>query len=94
VFEDVDKVIELEGASDIIYYLRANTNYVLENYVDAIEDYNKAIELNPKYDKSYYFRGLSKIKIGKTTEACSDLRKAADLGYEDAFEAIKMNCQK
>ena len=94
MFIDVNKAIQLDSNNDIVYNLRANTNYVLENYADAIEDYTKAIELNPKYDIAYYYRGLSKIKVGKSSEACLDLRKAGDLGYQDAFEAIKINCQK
>jgi len=58
----------------------------------AIEDYNKAIEINPKLAEAYYNRGLAKLFLSKKDSGCLDLSKAGELGYSEAYEAIKEFC--
>ena len=64
----------------------------LGDHKGAIQDYNKAIELNPNYALAYGLRGLSKIKLGQKDSGCLDLSKAGELGFMDAYDAIKEYC--
>jgi hypothetical protein len=56
-------------------------------------DFDKAIELNPANGLAYYNRGLTKIRSGQKDSGCLDLSKAGELGYSEAYEAIKVYCQ-
>jgi len=58
----------------------------------AIQDFNKTIELNPNYALAYGGRGLAKIRLGQKDDGCLDLSKAGELGYAEAYEAIKEYC--
>ncbi len=58
----------------------------------AIEDFNKAIELTPNNADVYSNRGIAKIRLGQKDNGCLDLSKAGELGYAEAYEAIKENC--
>lgn len=64
----------------------------LEDYRGAITDFKKAIEINPSNGNAYYNRGLSKIRLGQKESGCMDLSKAGELGIEDAYVAIKAEC--
>lgn len=75
------------------YYNRGLAKEELKDYSDAIADYSTAIEIDPKYAITYYFRGLAKLKLGQKDSGCLDFSKAGELGYSDAYEAIKKNCQ-
>ena len=41
---------------------------------------------------AYYNRGLAKIQLGQKDSGCLDLSKAGELGYVEAYEAIKQYC--
>jgi len=71
---------------------RGSAKYNLGDYRGAIEDFNKAIEINSKYAKTYYGRGLAKIGLDQKDSGCLDLSKAGELGYSEAYEAIKELC--
>ncbi len=58
----------------------------------AIQDYTKAIELNPQYAEVYHNRGLTKLYLGQKDSGCLDLSKAGELGYYEAYDAIKEYC--
>jgi len=64
----------------------------LQDYRGAIQDHNKAIELNPNDADAYFGRGLAKILSGQKDDGCLDLSKAGELGYAEAYEAIKESC--
>jgi len=64
----------------------------LKDYKGAIQDLNKAIELNPKFADAYINRGIAKITSGQKDDGCLDLSKAGELGYAEAYEAIKEYC--
>lgn len=72
------------------YYNRGLAKEELKDYRGAIADYSTAIEIDPKYAITYYFRGLAKLKLGQKD---SDFSNAGELGYSDAYDAIKKNCQ-
>ena len=63
------------------------------DYSGAIQDFNKAIELDPNDAEAYGGRGLAKILLGQKDSGCLDLSKAGELGYSQAYDAIKQVCQ-
>ena len=74
------------------YYKSGCDKLELKDFRGAIQDYNKAIELNPKYALAYNNRGMAKIALGQKDSGCLDLSKAGELGYMDAYDAIKEYC--
>jgi hypothetical protein len=51
-----------------------------------------AIAIDPNYGLAYYKRGLIKFFSGQKESGCLDLSKAGELGYADAYDAIKNYC--
>ena len=74
------------------YNNRGIAKVSLQDYSGAISDYNKAIEINPNDAEAYNNRGIAKIKLGQKDSGCLDLSKAGELGYSQAYEAIKDFC--
>jgi len=91
--QDFNKAIELNPNNDAAYNNRGSVKGNLGDYRGAVQDSNKAIELNPNYADAYNNRGLGKIKLGQKDSGCLDLSKAGELGYSDAYDAIKKYCQ-
>ena len=50
------------------------------------------IELNPKNKEAYSNRGIAKLNLKDKNGACLDWSKAGELGYEEAYDMIKKNC--
>lgn len=75
------------------YYNRDVAKDELGDYQGAIQDYNEAIEINPKYAEAYYNRGVAKYNFGDNNGACLDWSKAGELGYSQAYDAIKKFCK-
>jgi hypothetical protein len=69
----------------------------VQDYEGAVTDFDRAIRFwaGDKYQKSnaYYWRGLTKIDLSQKDSGRLDLRKSADLGYAEAYEALKKYCQ-
>ena len=76
-----------------VYFKHANEMVHLKDFRGAIAEYSKAIEIDPKYAEAYNNRGLAKMKLDQKDSGCLDLKKARELGYEDAYEAIKKYCK-
>ena len=74
------------------YFDAGKLKYEKAEYRGAIQDYSKAIELDPANGNAYYNRGFEKGSLGQIDSACLDLSKAGELGYFEAYEAIKENC--
>jgi tetratricopeptide (TPR) repeat protein len=75
------------------HFERANSNMQLKDIVTALDDYNNSIQLNSKFGEGYFYRGIAKIKLGDKQGGCSDLNQALSLGYEEARNELKKNCQ-
>lgn len=75
------------------YKLRAMGLTQQNKLKEAIQDYTSYINLNPDNSEAYFKRGLLYKKLNQMPNACSDFSKAADMGYEDAFLQIRMNCK-
>lgn len=81
------------GIIDETYVARARAKVELKNYTGAVSDCTKQIEFLPKSAESYFVRGYSKILLGQKSSGCLDLSKAGELGYTEAYGAIKALCQ-
>ncbi len=90
--QDLTKSIELNSEFWGAYFFRAEAKSVLEDYRGAIQDFNNAIELEPNCTEAYFHRGMAKLIIGQMDSGCLDLSKAGELGYSDAYDAIKKYC--
>jgi tetratricopeptide (TPR) repeat protein len=88
---DYTKVIAITPSNGA-YFLRGYAKFDLKDYQGAILDYNKAIGIDPNDAGAYFNRGLAKIKLKQKNSGCLDFSKAGELGYEDAYEAIKRLC--
>ncbi len=90
--QDLNKSIEIKPDHAEAYYQRGFAKTKLEDFRGSIQDYNKSIEFNPKCAEAYYQRGLAKINLKQRDEGCLDLSKSGELGYSEAYIAIKDNC--
>ena len=64
----------------------------LKDYRGAIEDFTKAVELNSEDSEAFMNRGMARITIGQKESGCLDLSKSGELGYSEAYRAIKEFC--
>ena len=92
--QDYNKAIEINYDDDRAYCGRGMTKYDLEDYQGAIQDYNKAIEIDLNFAMAYDNRGYAKYSLGDKDGACLDWSKAGELGYSDAYDAIKKYCNQ
>tara|TARA_R110002020_G_scaffold108015_3_gene250616 strand:+ start:2154 stop:2657 length:504 start_codon:yes stop_codon:yes gene_type:complete len=89
---DYSQAIELSPDLPFVYLSRGELKLQLEDYRGAIADFTKEIESDSNSFKSYYLRGLTKIIINKRDSGCLDLSRAGELGYSEAYDAIKDYC--
>lgn len=59
----------------------------------ALADLNTSIQLNPKNAQAYYLRALVKYQTVDATAGCSDFQQAANLGDENAKQALMQYCR-
>jgi tetratricopeptide (TPR) repeat protein len=95
--EDFNKAIEFKNYKAIHRLNKVNAMYMLKEFNGVITDCNFIIENSQftQFDKNdaYYWRGLAKIELGYKESGCLDLSKAGELGYSEAYEAIKKYCK-
>ena len=89
---DYTIAIELDPKDAETYFCRGDAKQKLQDYRGAISDYSKVIELDPKRAEAYVWRGIAKLNLGQKDGWCLDLSKAGELGYEDAYVAIRKFC--
>lgn len=89
---DNSKAIEIISNYEDAYITRANARLEIQEFKEAISDFSAALNINPKNSETYYRRGLAKIAIAQKDSGCLDLSKAGELGYLDAYDAIKKYC--
>ncbi|MBK8482774.1 MAG: tetratricopeptide repeat protein [Saprospiraceae bacterium] len=76
-----------------VYYIKGNSKAKLQDYGGAIADFTKAMELNPDFSAAYNNRGISKLALGQKDSGCLDLSQAWELGYLQAYNAIRDFCK-
>lgn len=75
-----------------LYEIYAMSLINIKKYDDALLILNQAINLYPNSGALYYRRSEVKFKLFDKNGCCNDLSKSGELGYEEAFEAIKKIC--
>ncbi|MEO6860547.1 MAG: tetratricopeptide repeat protein [Microcoleus sp.] len=78
-----DKSIQLNPNNPESFYRRANANYDLKKYQEAIADYSHAIALNPKYFQAYFNRGLARHDFNDKRGAIEDYTQVLSLQRND-----------
>ena len=90
---DFSKAIKLNPNNAKAYNNRGNVYSNNKKYDLAIADFSKAIELNPNNPQAYYNRGVVEFYSGKKDAACKDMKKAANLGSQQAADALPQICK-
>lgn len=62
-----------------VYYLRSQTYYAKQDYVNAIGDLNKALVEDPKYKEAFFMRANVNKKTSQFQSAISDYTKTIQL---------------
>ena len=89
---EYNKVISIRPDYAEAYYNRAYVKAELKDYMGAIADYTKALEISPDFAIAYFKRGEAKIRLGQKSSGCYDFSKAGELGFAQAYDAIKRYC--
>jgi tetratricopeptide (TPR) repeat protein len=92
---DFTKALEISPNFYACYYDRGVAKSHLEDNTGAILDLTKYITQSPngEYIKfAYSRRGLAKIGLNQKESGCLDFSKSGELGYEGAYENIKLFC--
>lgn len=87
--EDFERAVEVNPQSHFARCNRGNAYEALGEHERAVEDFTAAIALAPGQAYLYCNRGMSFLRTGKRDRALEDLKKAAEMGNEDAGEALK-----
>ncbi|MCX6222570.1 MAG: hypothetical protein NTZ69_16500 [Bacteroidia bacterium] len=92
--DDFTKAINLDPKNVKAYINRACVRSILSDYNGAKEDYTKLIEIDSKNGLYYFNRGLIyALKLKQKETGCNDLSKAGELGYINAYKAIRQLCE-
>jgi len=75
------------------YYNLGNVYFDEREFNKAIELYDKTISVDKRYSAAYYNRGICYIYTHKEILGCKDIQIAAEMGYEQAIQALP-ECEK
>ena len=94
----LDKAIELNDVEARYFYERGHAKDELEDYKGAEEDFTEAIrsamwEEQDLIGASYYARAYVRLDLNNEKGACDDWTKAAEMGVENAAEALEEHCK-
>jgi tetratricopeptide (TPR) repeat protein len=78
-----NRIIALTPQDAEMYLNRANINFWLENYKEAMDDHNKTIELQPSSAKYFYERAFFFQNLYQFEYALLDCDKALELPIDD-----------
>lgn len=76
-----------------LFYGRARTNMLLQNYKEAVSDCNWAIFLRPERGEPYRIRATASVELKKFGNVCSDIRTAKKLGVADMAVLERKYCR-
>jgi len=94
IYNDLDKVLELDPSFSFALYNRAVIKCMQKDFNGGMTDFTKAIELNPDFGEAYYNRGLIHIYQKEEDKGIDDLSKAGELGIFKAYNVIKRYSRK
>ena len=90
--KDYNNALELNPKYSEAFANKADAKIHLSKYFEAIKDCNNALQFT-ELAVAYYYRGLAKVNLGDKMGGCLDMSKGGELGYQDAYNAIKKYCQ-
>lgn len=71
--KEYNQLIDTEPHFAVLYTLRGDTYYALNDLHGATENYTRAIKLDDKQDKAYFGRGMALGRMGRVDEGVADL---------------------
>ena len=77
-----------------IYKTKGIAYELLEDGGNAVIQYEHSIKYGDNSGETYYKLGVLYLSQGNNQKGCSYLSKAGELGYMDAYDLIKSNCNK
>ena len=77
-----DEAILLNSTEADVFYLRGESKYYLNQFVEAIPDFDKAIELKDDDINYYRLRGYAQQALNRFDKAKDDLEKALELAEQ------------
>ncbi|PID93585.1 MAG: hypothetical protein CSA95_06625 [Bacteroidetes bacterium] len=80
------------GRGEKILFNRGNAYLFLGAYEKAVADYSAALQQDAAFAACWYNRGMAYQALGKKAAFCADMRQALVLGYKDAAEKIRQEC--
>lgn len=92
--DDYTQALNLDKNYNHIYFRRGKSYEQLKRYDEAISDFLTYTQLWPNDGEGYFKLGMMEIykyQIGHGN-GCKYLSKAGELGYEKAYEFIKLYC--
>ena len=89
---DYTKAIELNPKDAASYEGRGRSKFALHDFRGAVEDFSIVISLTTNSGNIYFLRGLSKFFLNQKASSCQDFSKAGELGYAEAYDAIRKYC--
>ena len=97
--EKLDKAIELNDVDGWFYYERGHVKDELKDFKGAEEDFTETIRIAMADEQDliangYYARAYVRLDLGDKKGACEDWTKAAEMGRENANEALKEYCEE
>ena len=90
---DLDKVLNLDSSNIESIVLRSEVYFKMGNINLALVNANQALTLNNKDINALIVRGKCKINLKDLKGGCLDFSRAGELGSDNAWELIKLNCQ-
>lgn len=89
-------IMDPADAPDIyfdIFYGRAQTNLILNNFEEAVTDCNWAIYLRPDKGEPYKLRAIANTKVKKFDNVCVDIGNAKRLGAAETEILERKYCR-
>lgn len=88
--EDCNHALILDNSNPKTYIIKGLAYESINDRDNAINCYKSAIQYDQSNGEIYYKLGI--LQLSNRNEACTYLSKAGELGYMEAFEMIKINC--
>lgn len=89
---DFDKAILIQPKDVSSLGLRSIAKVRMNDLNGALIDANKCVVLDSENGYYYFWRGQIKFELKNYQGACNDYSKAGELGYMEAYEYIKEDC--
>ena len=72
--------------------MKGNLHMLYGEFIEAIECFDRGLSLDQGHQNALYNRGLAYHMRYDPLRGCDDLRRSADLGSEQARDAMRYFC--